>query len=466
MSKNRNNTSYTYEQLFRLALDNYQGSILIIDYEGKIIYCNDGSGRMLDISKSWLESQTMYTVIKAGLAKSSAGLEALEKKVPIQKYIQNQHGDGMFLYSHPIIDNSNNVEFVITYSQDEEFMGNYLKWMKQEKSKMESGMKYITNKKYFPVVAQSPLMKKVLTFGAQVASSSSTISLYGESGVGKEVLALHIHSNSKRSDNIFLPVNCAAIPHELVESEFFGYEKGAFTGARTDGKPGLFEIANNGTIFLDEIGDLPLSLQAKLLRVIETREVRRIGGNQNYKIDVRIICATNRNLKELVENNTFREDLYYRINVVPIKIPPLRERQEDILPLAEFFLMKYNRKNGCNTSLSPEDIKKLQNYSWPGNVRELRNAIERLVIASQTELPLNLFNEADFMTSPIPINSSEINQKIEDSLKDALKKYEIQYIKAAYEQCEYNAEKTANLLGIHRSGLYKKLEEFKLLRKK
>lgn len=463
-----NSTPYTYEELFQLALDHYQGSIIIIDANANILYCNDGSSKMLGVSKEWLENQTMYAVLEAGLTQSSAGLEVLEKKVPIQRYIPNQHGEGMLLSSIPILNDNDEIEAIITYSQDEEFLGNYLAWMNAEKKRIASGMEYIAKKDYFytSIIAESTAMKWVLEFSAQVASSDSTVALYGESGVGKEVLASYIHNNSKRADNIFLPVNCAAIPPELVESEFFGYEKGAFTGALREGKPGLFEIANQGTIFLDEIGDLPLSIQVKLLRVLENREVRRVGGTVNRKIDVRIICATNRDLKELVANHTFREDLYYRINVVPILIPPLRNRLEDILPLANSFLTEFNRKNGCSMTLSKSNIEALKKYSWPGNVRELRNVMERMVITSQTDKVI-----ADLKpTTPdiYPGNSAPAIPKydtIEMPLKTSMKQYEVYYIAAAYQQCNYNVEDTARLLQIHRSGLYKKLRDYNLLHK-
>lgn len=464
-----NTTIYTYKQLFQLAIDYYQGSIIIIDADANILYCNEGSSRMLNVSRDWLMHHTMHDVMEAGLAHSSAGLEALEKKMPIQRYIPNQHGEGMLLSSIPILNDKDEVEVVLTYSQDEEFLGNYMNWMNAEKNRIASGIEYIAKKEYFysSIVAESQTMKAVLEFSAQIASSNSTVALYGESGVGKEVLASYIHNNSKRADNIFLPVNCAAIPPELVESEFFGYEKGAFTGALKEGKPGLFEIANHGTIFLDEIGDLPLSIQVKLLRVLENREVRRVGGNKNHKIDIRIICATNRDLRELVANHTFREDLYYRINVIPVRIPPLRDRKDDILPLANSFLNEFNRKNGCHVALSKKTIETLKSYSWPGNVRELRNVMERMVITTPTNIMIqDLQSVGTGSPNLTPANDTSSPLAASLPLKASLKKYEASYIAVAYEQCNYNVEDTAKLLQIHRSGLYKKLQDYGLLHKR
>ncbi len=230
------------------------------------------------------------------------------------------------------------------------------------------------------IVFKSKKLEEVIRLALEVAKSDATVLIRGESGVGKELIADLIHENSDRAGKQIVKINCAAIPENLLESELFGYKKGAFTGALSD-KKGKFELAEGGTIFLDEIGDLSPSLQAKLLRVIQTKEIEPIGGAPK-KVNVRIIAATNRNLEELVKEGKFREDLYYRLNVIPIFVPPLRERKEDIRPLVDFFLEKFNKKYGKNVSISKGVMMIFEEYDWPGNVRELENLIERLVITS------------------------------------------------------------------------------------
>lgn len=248
----------------------------------------------------------------------------------------------------------------------------------------ENALQYLNNARSADkdIIAKSMQMQRLLITAKTVAMSDSTISIRGESGTGKEVLARYIHQHSPRKDRIFLPVNCSAIPSELMEAEFFGYAKGAFTGANPKGSHGLFELANNGTLFLDEIGELPLSMQPKLLRVLETGQVRPIGSNKTIPVNVRIITATNRDLQEMVRQKQFREDLYYRLQVIPLELPPLRERREDILPLAEYFLALYNQKHHKHLTLTDKMVADMYSYPWPGNIREMRNIIERLVLTA------------------------------------------------------------------------------------
>ncbi len=229
-------------------------------------------------------------------------------------------------------------------------------------------------------IVESPKMKEILNLAYKVAQTDATVLLLGESGTGKEVLAQYIHNSSKREKNKFIGINCAAIPLNLLESELFGYEKGAFSGA-TKAYAGKFEQANKGTLLLDEITEMPLELQAKILRVIQERKIDRLGAKEPIDVDVRIICTTNKQIEEEVKNGSFREDLYYRVNVFPIKIPPLRERKEDIKPLADFFLQKYADSFGKNiNSVSDNVFDILMKYHWPGNVRELENVMERAVV--------------------------------------------------------------------------------------
>ncbi|WP_286908655.1 sigma-54 interaction domain-containing protein [Clostridium sp. UBA1652] len=236
------------------------------------------------------------------------------------------------------------------------------------------------------IISKSKEMDSIRSLIKSIAKTDATVLITGETGVGKEVVAKEIYVNSNRNKEPYVKINCAAIPETLLESELFGYEKGAFTGAQNKNKLGLFEIANNGTLLLDEIGEMPIALQSKLLRVLQDREIKRIGGVEFIKIDVRVIAATNEDLHKQIKEGKFREDLFYRLNVIPISIQPLRERPEDIDALADSFLEKSNKKYGKNKVFKNEALQALENYNWPGNVRELQNIIERLVIIGEEKL--------------------------------------------------------------------------------
>jgi len=291
------------------------------------------------------------------------------------------------------------------------------------------------------IIGNSDKMQEVFESVYRVANSKATVLLYGESGTGKELIAKAVHYMSPRSKGPFIKFNCASIPEGLLESELFGHEKGAFTGAIVARK-GRFELANGGTILLDEIGDLPVTLQPKILRVLQEKEFERVGGERTIKVDVRLIAATSRNLEELVLKGKFREDLYYRLNVVPIFMPALRERKEDILPLTEHFLNRFNEENRKAISISPKALKILAGYNWPGNVRELENAIERIVVMSNgnviepVDLPLNL-----------KVHSSrDILHK--ESLSSGIEEMERSSILHALEETGWIQAKAARILGI------------------
>jgi Nif-specific regulatory protein len=291
------------------------------------------------------------------------------------------------------------------------------------------------------IIGNSDKMQEVFEAVHRVADSKATVLLYGESGTGKELIAKAIHYMSPRTKEPFIKFNCASIPEGLLESELFGHEKGAFTGALVTRK-GRFELANGGTILLDEIGDLPVTLQPKILRVLQEKEFERVGGEKTIKVDVRLIAATSRNLEELVLKGKFREDLYYRLNVVPIFMPALRERKEDILPLTEHFLKRFNDENRKNVSISAKALKILAGYTWPGNVRELENTIERLVVMSNgksvelADLPINL-----------KVTSSRENLH-KESLISGIEEMERSSILHALEETGWIQAKAARILGI------------------
>ena len=306
------------------------------------------------------------------------------------------------------------------------------------------------------IIGESLPMKAVFSLINKVASTTSNVLITGESGTGKELVARAIHNQSPRASKPFVAINCAAIPPELVESELFGHEKGAFTGAynRNIGK---FEFANSGSVFLDEISNLKLELQAKLLRFFQERDFTRIGGHRSIKVDVRMIAATNISLKQMVQENRFREDLYFRLNVIPIELPPLRNRRGDIPLLANFFLDKFNRKlNQKIEGISQEAMAILETHQWPGNIRELENLIERLVVLRSNErwidvkdLPFDLLYNEDAMKA---------GQRVEKGLLQARRLFERQYILRTLKICKYNQAKTARMLRIHRNTLIQKMK--------
>lgn len=322
---------------------------------------------------------------------------------------------------------------------------------------MEQRKNHITSKFSFSeIITQNPQMNKLIRSASKAAKGNVTVLVRGQSGTGKELFAHAIHSMSMRSDGPFVTVNCAAIPEHLLESEFFGYEEGAFTGAHRKGKAGKLELANGGTLFLDEIGDMSLALQAKLLRVLQEREFYRVGGNELVKVNVRIIAATNRLLETMVEAGEFREDLYYRLNVFSIDIPPLKERREDIPLMISHMIQDLNQHNGTSVSgVEDETMQLFLQYDWPGNVRELRNVLERAMIfaehgnVTKTDLPEYIFQR-------VQASSNEVE---DSSLMEIAEK---QVIIEALLIAKHNKSKAAELLGISRSLLYKKMDKYEI----
>jgi len=307
------------------------------------------------------------------------------------------------------------------------------------------------------IISRSPEMAGILELAMKIADVDSTVLISGESGTGKELIAKLIHKQGKGTSKPFIKINCAAIPEQLLESELFGYEGGAFTGAKKEGKPGLFELSHNGTLFLDEVGELPLLLQVKLLRAIQEKEVLRVGGTKVITINARIIAATHRDLNNMVKNRTFREDLYYRLMVIPIYLPPLRNRKEDVPLLAMHFIEKFNHHFGYNKRIMPQVIDKLVGYPWPGNVRELENVIERMMVtAPSEEITVNLV--------PATIWNKTFLPKRGTRLKDAVEQTEAYLLSESYK--EYGSwQKVADKLGVDRTTIFRKVVKYGLEKK-
>lgn len=375
---------------------------------------------MGDMEKQYISQSGSLQVLKTG---QEANIELVFQRT-------NRHA---FICSKPIYDENGNLEMIISNSRNFEEIQRLeerLAAAEQLADKYQAEIRALKEQFLPPaidMVAEDKKMLDVLTRAYKVAKVDSTTLILGETGVGKEEVAKYIHENSSRAKQRFVKVNCGALSENLIESELFGYEKGAFTGASKTGKMGLFEVANHGTIFLDEIGELPLDMQVKLLRVLQDQQVTRIGGTEPVKIDVRILAATNRDLLDMVEHKQFRQDLYYRLNIVPIHIPPLRERRNDIIPLAKRFLDDLNQKYHFEKKLSNLAYQFLTEYSWPGNVRELKNVIEQAVIMSED----NLISLDDLPL--IGYGKTRTFQPDENvNLKEVLEQIEYEYISRAY----------------------------------
>ncbi|GAB4134438.1 MAG: sigma-54 dependent transcriptional regulator [Ignavibacteriales bacterium] len=314
-------------------------------------------------------------------------------------------------------------------------------------------------------IYNSEKMRNLIQLVKKVAKQEMNVLIVGESGTGKELIARAIHQLSKGSINPFVPVNCGALPETLFESELFGHEKGAFTGAVTS-KPGLLEFAEGGTFFFDEIGDMSLNLQVKILRMLEEKKIRRVGGQKEISINVRIVAATNRNLEELVATGKFREDLYYRINSLRLEIPPLRERREDIIPLIKFYLKEYCQSSDkFDRKLTPEAEELLKSYSWPGNVRELQNIVSRLQfictnnLITENDLPLPLVKERDFFDQDI------FNMKYKEAKEKIIEKFELDFLTYYLRKNNGNVTKTAEECGIDRRSIHRLISKYNIIHK-
>ena len=364
--------------------------ILVTDKDGKILFVNSSYERVAEIKRSDMEGKSMRDLINPVWMPNSVAYVGAEQKTTVSKRQIVKSGRHIMVTGKPIFDRDGEIKKIVINARDITEIYDLSEELQKSKSAEKLYMERLSdfsqmNQKASPILAVSKEMKDALSLAEKVANFQATVLILGESGVGKEEVAKFIHKNSMRRDKPFIAINCGAIPDNLLESELFGYEKGAFTGAINTGKEGLLEAAAGGTVFLDEIGETPLDFQVKLLRFLESKEIRRVGSNHSKSVDVRVLAATNRNLETMIEEGTFRRDLYYRINVVQIEVPPLRKRKEDIVPLASFFLQKYNQKYGQEKLLTMELVDELEKYQWVGNVRELKNVIENMVIVSNNE---------------------------------------------------------------------------------
>lgn len=443
-------------QLLNSIIDCIYEAVCVVDEDGIVLIWNKSAENLYEINRSLILGKNIEEFFPNSLVNV---VRKTGNKIK-NKYHSPKKNSFILSNSLPLFING---QFKGAVSSDRDFaeIKNLSYQLKNAKNKLiflENEVKKLS-KNFGDIIGSSASITKKIEIAKQIAPTNASILITGESGTGKEVFARGIHNLSNKS-GLFVPINCSAIPSELFESEFFGYSPGAFTGANKKGKVGLFELSNEGTIFLDEIADMPLSMQAKLLRVLQEKEITKVGGNSIIKLNLRIISATNKDLKKLVQENKFRKDLYYRLNVVEINLPSLKERQDDILLFVNHFISKFSKKNSKNIEgIQKDALEILKLYSWPGNIRELMNTIENMVVTSKSKI-LSLENIPKSIL--ISSNSNNLDTKYPLDLPLAIKKVELHNIKKALSLSNFNKSKAAKLLNIPRTTLYHKIEEYQI----
>ncbi|HGM3463232.1 TPA: sigma-54 interaction domain-containing protein, partial [Clostridioides difficile] len=454
-NNNKNNVVYLFEKslisdkVIEDIIEHIDEVVVVFNKDGVIEKMNTVSDEILPFKRTEVLGRNITDLVRQGLVEEPIILNMLKVKKKIYRNIVYPDGKLIAYTAVPRWDSKGKLKGGVLTGRDISRV-----------IKLESQIKYSDISEDTEYISQSKIMDNIKKVVKRAAASDSSIFINGESGVGKEIIARTIYKYSSRRDKPFIAINCGAIPNELLESEFFGYEEGSFTGAKKKGKKGLFEEANGGTIFLDEIGELPMQMQKKLLRVIQENTITRIGGSKPIKIDVRYISATNISHEDLRNNLKFRQDLYYRLSVIPVKIPPLRERKEDIVPLVNYFLKLYNEKYNREVEVSPKVIELLEEYSWPGNIRELKNIIERFVVLSAK----NIIGEDEFN---MLINLDMIDNETDDlspivvngimNLNDAYKIVDQIMISKAINKYG-SITKAAEVIGIYPSTIHRKIK--------
>jgi PAS domain S-box-containing protein len=429
--------------------------IYVVDKDGQTLFVNSAYEEITGFRREELIGQHMADLTRKGYVDQSVSLLVLKEKKRISILQKIGEKKDIVVTGNPVLDESNNIQMVVTSVRDITYLNEVTNELKKAKSFYEMSQNRYTlsmDGSHENVIFQSRQMNDLIDKVKQVAPFPTSLLLSGPSGSGKEVIADLIHHESDRKDKPFIKVNCGAIPEQLLESELFGYEKGAFTGARQDGKVGLLQLADKGTVLLDEVGELPLSLQVKLLRVLQEKQIQRLGGSKVKQLDIRVISATNQNLKQLVEQGKFREDLYYRLQVVELNIPPLRDRPEDIDILLDHFFSYFCRLYNIKKHLSSETKQMLQRYHWPGNVRELKNLVESMIVS----VPALTIESID-----LPPHISRQHPQSSHTLKQQVEQFEKKVIMEAL-QTKPSIRKAAEFLGVDHSTLVKKIKKWNL----
>lgn len=449
---------------FTMVLDNIDAGIAVYDAQGNFIFVNTVMINWRNIPrKDYLLMNVHDFTSFIDVCVFDLVCQKKRRISRLQYYQDFQKIDGptrmRIVTGTPIFDGFGNVKYVVTMLQDVADFENLHHTLLKQNKILNRDSDVPPKAEKVSIIAKSEEIKQLLSVSGSIAPLDSTVLLYGESGSGKEVIAHFIHEHSNRSDKPLITINCAAFPENLIEAELFGYEKGSFTGASKDGKIGLAEAADGGTLFLDEVNSLPLSIQGKVLRMIEEKSIQRIGAIRPKKVDFRLITASNQSLTDLVRQGAFREDLYYRLHVIPLTIPPLRSRKEDIVPLCLHFLHYFSQKYNLKKSFSEEVLDEVQHYRWPGNVREIRNFVERMVVmtpSSTTEIssiPVGMLGEPPTTHEP-PEQRVLANPSVARLGKEN--------VLAALLACGNHRGKAAEYLGISRRQLQYKIREYRI----
>ena len=446
-------------RFYEAILDNIYNGVMITDPQGKVIFFSKTYGNFLGIDPNEtigkhctevIENTRMHIVAQTGIPEIDQPHPIKGQDMVVQRIPIKLDGKLLAVYGQVMFKDVRDVQ---TLARKLNFLESKLEFYEKELESLRSSKYTINN-----VVGKSEKIVELKNLALKAARTNAPVLLMGESGTGKELFAHAIHHASERRLHPFIRLNCAAIPKDLLEAELFGYEPGAFTGAGSKGKPGKFELAHQGTIFLDEISDLPLEMQPKLLRVLEEKEMERLGGTRITKCDFRLITATNENLEKSVEQGRFRKDLYYRLNVIPIQIPPLRERKEDIPIIAEHLVESLNRELGTLVmKISTEVLNIFKNYDWPGNVREMANILERIIYI--TEGDTIHVHHLPFFLQSMRKESTKLQPTLLKHLREDMEKEALLH---AIRISNDNKNKAARLLGIHRTALYKKMKKFNI----
>ncbi|KAB2336713.1 PAS domain S-box protein [Cytobacillus depressus] len=447
-------TFFTSE-LCHIAFNSLYDGVYITDGSGVTLFVNEAYQRITGIKDEEVIGQHMSHLVERGIISASASLETILKKKPVTVIQTIRNGRQTIVSATPIMSSSNEIMYVVSSVRDITELIKLKHELDKQKlmfQRLPQTMPALEHSSFHNLVI-GPSTTSLFQLADKVAKSDAKILLQGETGVGKSMIAKYIHTRSNRSNEIFMELNCSAIPNHLVESELFGYEPGSFTGALKQGKIGILEKSHGGTLFLDEIGDLPLELQVKLLKVVEENRFMRVGSTEMRQVDVRIISATHRDLAEIVRKGEFREDLYYRLNIVTLNVPPLRERKEEIISLLEVYLKQFNDKYHENKKMTPECYEWLTNYSWPGNIRELANLVERLVVTT-------FHDEIDVSDLPSFIQPVFPNKE-PVTLKETVAQVEKSLISKAMQK--YGTTRVAaEALGISQSSIVQKMKKYQL----
>lgn len=463
---------------FKEIVDHLNDSVFITDSQGNVLYVNPAYEENTGIAPEEVIDKNIYELVgKDRLFTGGAVLDVMKKKKSVFRlsttYRTNPPRIG-YVSGTPIFDNTGELSQIIACSRpivalralqdDFEIFQNEINAMNQKYINKESEKTVSSH-----MIGENTSLKHICALIDSIAPTDATVLITGESGAGKEVLADRIYSRSLRNNEPFIKINCASIPPNLLESELFGYEKGAFSGANSKGKPGLFELANHGTLMLDEIGDMSMDLQVKLLRAIQNQEIVRIGGTKSIHLDIRFLACTNSNLKQKIADGTFRQDLYYRLNVIPINVPPLRERLEDLDELCQHFIDKFSRKYNRPFKLSERQLNFMKQYKWPGNIRELENIIEYLVLCSSgigkiddnTLIGLLNISQKKELPHTDTINDTETEKENNTDFNKAVSRFEKELLEQTLETSN-NLREAGRKLNLNASTISRKIKQYNI----